>query len=125
MGYPKSMQFLQGFPTFFQLPRPIIGAVTYTLWQLSVWSIWLGDDFYQRFWGSPSLPNDVVAFDAETGAQQWKWVGPVWRRWFTRGDEEDFWPRVQEGTKYPNCGPNPWSGPVVGVDGTIYLGNQN
>merc|ERR1711879_481972 len=105
MKFPESM-------------RPCVFQVLNTL------SIWLGDK-EQYLWSNPSMPNDVEVFDSTTGARKWKWTGIVWTRVQVAGDTESYARWYQVGNKFACCAPNTWSGPVIGVEGTLYVGNQN
>jgi len=81
-------------------------------------------DYAQKIWQNPSLPTDLLAFNAETGKLRWKWVGPTHRRYMCAGDDEGFITRAQSGERGACC-PNTWSAPTIGPDGTIYVGNQD
>eukprot|EP00418_Pyrodinium_bahamense_P098325 CAMPEP_0179044516 /NCGR_PEP_ID=MMETSP0796-20121207/17711_1 /TAXON_ID=73915 /ORGANISM="Pyrodinium bahamense, Strain pbaha01" /LENGTH=431 /DNA_ID=CAMNT_0020740911 /DNA_START=277 /DNA_END=1572 /DNA_ORIENTATION=- len=70
------------------------------------------------------LPTDIYAFDAETGALQWNWTGPTWKRFQCPGDDKYFIERYQINVRAASC-PTPWGAPRVGADGTLYAGNQN
>jgi len=68
--------------------------------------------------------TDVYAYDAETGAVQWKFAGPAQQGPLQAGDLEGQPIRdaiVGRGL----CLPNPWSAPAIDAAGTVYVGNQD
>jgi len=108
------------FPSVWNmLPTFLQGALFYATHKY--FANWVGDD-QSKLVGE--LPTDVYAFDAETGALRWTWKGPTWKRFQCPGDEKYFMERQKIGVRTASC-PTPWGAPRIGIDGVVYVGNQN
>jgi outer membrane protein assembly factor BamB len=68
--------------------------------------------------------TDLIAYDAETGALQWVFNGPLPKGPLQAGDQHGYQTRKALGIRAV-CYPNPWSSPVVDAKGTIYVGNED
>uniref|UniRef100_A0A7S1S0J5 Pyrrolo-quinoline quinone repeat domain-containing protein n=1 Tax=Alexandrium catenella TaxID=2925 RepID=A0A7S1S0J5_ALECA len=86
-------------------------------------SNWLGDS-NGILWGSLERTHDVLAFEADTGKPLWYWKGPTSFRRCNAGDEDGFLQRLGAGMR-PICCPTPWGQPRIGVDGTVFIANEN
>merc|ERR1712066_788165 len=81
-------------------------------------------DQQHLLWGNKILPNAVWGMDPGTGAVQWKWSPPDWKRSAVAGDDEGLINRLTTGTGFA-CLPNPWGSPSMDATGTIYLPHQS
>jgi outer membrane protein assembly factor BamB len=66
---------------------------------------------------------DVLAFDAETGEQQWSFAGPTLGSVMVKGDAEGIAERENMGIRSITL-PNPWSAPTIDGDGTVFIGSE-
>lgn len=90
-------------------------------------SIWLGPQQH-RIWRGVDRPLQVVALDAKSGAERWRYSDiPGWPFLSARGDEENFWRRVFTWgySLRPVCGPASWSAPTIDGNGTVYAAAMN
>jgi len=67
--------------------------------------------------------TSVTVYDAATGEERWRFMGPRQLGRFQAGDAEGAQQRMAAGLR-SMCLPNPWSAPTIAEDGTVYVGNE-
>lgn len=83
-------------------------------------SLWLGPK-KRWLWRNPVLPGEVVAFDAKTGAPQWRYEVPPWPQYGSKGNEEGLTERFRLGNGRHEQTAS-WGAPAISGDGTVYAG---
>lgn len=69
--------------------------------------------------------NDMYAFDADTGEQQWFWRGPKNPNPYCRGDSDGYRARYFSSTSREACFPTTWSAPTIDSNGRVFIGDQD
>jgi len=78
----------------------------------------------RSFNGHNNLPAAVIAFNARTGEQLWRYELPHYGREAAAGDEEGILVRTRLGIR-AFCLPAQWNSPTISGDGTVYLGRAS
>mmetsp|Transcript_69922 Transcript_69922/g.198172 ORF Transcript_69922/g.198172 Transcript_69922/m.198172 type:complete len:503 (-) Transcript_69922:58-1566(-) len=75
-------------------------------------------------YGMPDIPAALMAFNASDGAVLWRHEVQPWGRIAFAGDEERALDWAMGRGEVSSCWPAHWSGPVIGADGTVYVGRS-
>jgi len=74
--------------------------------------------------GRKDLPGAIMAFDAQTGEEQWRHEVKPWGRLSAAGDEEGVVERLLN-QRRALCMPSHWGAPTLSADGTVYVGRTD
>lgn len=79
------------------------------------------------FMGSPRLHGSIMAFDAATGAPQWRFNAPPWygKMNMAKGDLEGMNERRKFNAEHLICLPAHWSSANIAGDGTVFAGRSD
>jgi len=74
--------------------------------------------------GTQGGPTGIWAYDAQTGAKQWSFIGPSQKKPDQAANKEGIFQRVLNGatTGYVT---NPWSAAIIDSQGTVYAGHED
>ncbi|CAJ1449086.1 unnamed protein product [Effrenium voratum] len=86
---------------------------------------YLADPEYRKKMGVPTFVNAVVALDAESGDQLWRFEEEPWNHFGAAGDEERV-PEFKDSIENPICLPDLQGIPVINsYDGTVYAASAH
>jgi outer membrane protein assembly factor BamB len=79
------------------------------------------------FMGTPVMHGGVMAFDAVSGALQWKWQAAPYQHTgnMAMGDLEGAEERAMYDPRHPICLPAHWSAPLIMEDGAVVAGRSD
>jgi outer membrane protein assembly factor BamB len=79
------------------------------------------------FMGTDTMHGGVMAFDAVSGALQWKWQAPVYQHVgnMAMGDVEGQPERLIFDPRHSICLPAHWSAPLITDDGAVLVGRSD
>mmetsp|Transcript_56723 Transcript_56723/g.135093 ORF Transcript_56723/g.135093 Transcript_56723/m.135093 type:complete len:525 (+) Transcript_56723:131-1705(+) len=85
--------------------------------------------FRRYVWFAPSLQNEVVALDGDSGAVLWRYAMPIWDHWAPQSDEADVYQRSTRQAEDPLvdvlCLPDNQGIPLITGDGTVYASDSH